>query len=232
MSLSYVGVTVRKTHSLMAIADFYMNAQSEAVGTAPEEIIDFSYRHYPVVPRQVRSELLQFARIVRTLRPEVIVEIGTHAGGTFFVLCRCAHPEATVISIDLPGGQFSGGRPKFTDPLLRRMPLSTQTFARIQGDSHDGQSVRWLTTLLAGRSIDLLFIDGDHTYDGVKRDFELYSPLVRPAGLIGFHDIVEHPNDPDCQVAAFWREIMQRYRHQELIEDVKQGWAGIGVLHW
>jgi hypothetical protein len=34
----------------------------------------------------------------------------------------------------------------------------------------------------------LLFIDGDHRYEGVRRDFEMYSPLVGAGGLIAFHD--------------------------------------------
>lgn len=36
--------------------------------------------------------------------------------------------------------------------------------------------------------IDLLFVDGDHTYEGVKRDWELFSPHVRPFGFVVFHD--------------------------------------------
>jgi len=46
---------------------------------------------------------------------------------------------------------------------------------------------------LNGEPLDFLFIDGDHTYEGVKRDFEMYSPLVRNGGIIAFHDIVKHP---------------------------------------
>jgi len=40
---------------------------------------------------------------------------------------------------------------------------------------------------------DFLFIDGDHTYEGVEGDFEMYSPLVRRGGIIAFHDIVPGP---------------------------------------
>jgi len=36
--------------------------------------------------------------------------------------------------------------------------------------------------------IDLLFIDGDHSYEGVKLDFELYSKILNPNGLILIHD--------------------------------------------
>ena len=51
-----------------------------------------------------------------------------------------------------------------------------------------------MRTALAGRPLDVLFIDGDHSYDGVASDFAAYGPLVRQGGLIGFHDIVAQPD--------------------------------------
>jgi predicted O-methyltransferase YrrM len=43
------------------------------------------------------------------------------------------------------------------------------------------------------KRLDFLFIDGDHTYEGVKQDFEMYTPLVRKGGLVAMHDIVPPP---------------------------------------
>lgn len=226
-----VSHVARRARSLAAILDFYVHSRSEAAGRAPEEVIEFGYRHYPVSPRQVKSEILRFGRLVREWSPKVLVEIGTHAGGTFFVLCRCAHPQATVISIDLPGARFSGGRPKFVEHLLPRMPLKTQTLHRLRGNSHESRSLIWLQSVLRGRQVDVMLIDGDHTYKGVKEDFAMYSPHVRKGGIIALHDIVDHTRDPGCEVNLFWREIKESYRHDELIEDPSQGWAGIGVLY-
>jgi len=48
----------------------------------------------------------------------------------------------------------------------------------------------------------VLFPDGDHSYEGVKRDFEMYSPLVRPGGIIAFHDTVFMDG-----VRRFWAEL-------------------------
>jgi predicted O-methyltransferase YrrM len=48
--------------------------------------------------------------------------------------------------------------------------------------------------VLNEQNLDFLFIDGDHTYKGVKEDFEMYSPLVRKGGVIAFHDITKHPH--------------------------------------
>ena len=47
----------------------------------------------------------------------------------------------------------------------------------------------WKNFLTASRS-DFLFIDGDHTVEGVTKDFLLYRPLVRKGGVIAFHDIL------------------------------------------
>ncbi|MCS7366302.1 MAG: class I SAM-dependent methyltransferase [archaeon YNP-WB-062] len=67
--------------------------------------------------------------------------------------------------------------------------------------------------------MDFLFIDGDHTYEGVKKDFEMYSPLVRGGGIIAFHDIVQHPPETGCEVSGFWNEIKLRYKYREIVED-------------
>ena len=71
-------------------------------------------------------------------------------------------------------------------------------------DSHDPKTVRRLERLLAGRSIDFLLIDGDHSYEGVKRDWELYEPLVTPGGLIAFHDILRHEEQSRGSFPARW----------------------------
>lgn len=65
----------------------------------------------------------------------------------------------------------------------------------------------------------------------MKRDFFASSPLVRAGGVVAFHDIIEHPKDSDCEVARFWNEIKEQYRHEEIIENPQQGWAGIGILY-
>ena len=83
--------------------------------------------------------------------------------------------------------------------------------------------------------MDFLFIDADHTYEGVKMDFEMYSQLMRRGGIVAFHDILPHDrkHDPDGSVGVhrFWQEIKQIYKHTEIIKDKDQGWAGIGVIY-
>ena len=83
--------------------------------------------------------------------------------------------------------------------------------------------------ILYGEQLDFLFIDADHTYAGVQRDFQMYSPLVRSGGIVAFHDIVTHKRGTECQVEKFWGEIKQHYRHREIIEDVSEGSLPIAV---
>lgn len=78
--------------------------------------------------------------------------------------------------------------------------------------------------------IDLLFIDGDHIYEGVRKDFEMYSPLVRKGGIIAFHDICPGPPDMVGEVPSFWKETMGKYRNMSIVKDQSQIGDGIGIL--
>ena len=98
-------------------------------------------------------------------------------------------------------------------------------------DSHDPRTLEEVRRILGDEKVDFLFIDGDHTYEGVKRDFEMYSPLVKEGGIVAFHDICPHPPETKCEVSKFWNEVKQKYRHVEIVEDWNQKWAGIGVLY-
>src|SRR5580765_3151499 len=72
-------------------------------------IVDFSLASPVIRPLQVRSELQQFADITANLKPKIVMEIGTNHGGTLCIFSRLAAHDATIISVDLPGGEFGGG---------------------------------------------------------------------------------------------------------------------------
>jgi hypothetical protein len=76
----------------------------------------------------------------------------------------------------------------------------------IIGDSAAPETVERVRSMLAGRLVDLLFIDGDHTYEGVKRDFETYAPLTRH--IIAFHDI--NLEWEGAGIKRFWDELKAR----------------------
>jgi predicted O-methyltransferase YrrM len=174
-------------------------------------------------------ELSPLLRLVEELRPRTVLEIGTQAGGTLYCWCKLADPSAHIVSIDLPGGDFGGGYTREREEEMRlHFPQNGQRLDLIQADSHSPQTLTDLRSRVDG-SLDFLFIDGDHTYEGVKQDFEMYQPLVRSGGLIAFHDICEHRKQVGCDVDVYWREIRERYRHEEFIAP-PQTWGGIGVL--
>jgi cephalosporin hydroxylase len=193
----------------------------------------FSFRAFyvSIKPIQVKYEIAKLLEIVAALRPRVVLEIGTAGGGTLFLFTRAADPNAKIISIDLPGGPFGGGYPRWKIPLYKSFSKEGQEIYLIRRDSHDPQTLEEVKRILGGERVDFLFIDGDHTYEGVKRDFEMYSPLVREGGIIAFHDICPHPPETKCEVNRFWNEIKQRYKFAEIVEDRDQKWAGIGVLY-
>jgi predicted O-methyltransferase YrrM len=197
-----------------------------------ESIIDHSFNSANglIRPGQVRSEILGLARRVQRLQPRTVVEIGTATGGTLFIWCALAHPEATIASIDLPGGIHGGGYPFWKTILYKRFASTNQRLHLLRGDSHSAAMLGELKERLAGQPVDFLFIDGDHTYAGVKQDFEMYSPLVRKGGLIAFHDICLHPPALDCHVDEFWNELKKTRPAEEFIADPQQGWGGIGLI--
>jgi predicted O-methyltransferase YrrM len=181
----------------------------------------------PFAPLQVKSELLSLATEIAVLQPQNAMEIGSFLGGTLFLLCRLAQPAARIFSLDLYRGNLGGARKALYYSFLTKQ----QRLHIVTGDSHSDRTLLKITRRLGHEKLDFLFIDGDHSYEGVKRDFEMYSPLVRPGGIVAFHDIVEHPREAQCHVNRFWDEVKLRHRHKEFIHTPGQTWAGIGLLY-
>lgn len=171
---------------------------------------------------------------VHGLRPKTVLEIGTAWGGSLFCWAQAADPEALLISVDLPGGDGGGGySPEFV-PHFRNFLFDGQTLSSILGDSHSPAMLNEVVNTLGGRQVDFLFIDGDHSYEGVKTDFALYSPLVAAGGMIMFHD-TRPRTSPDpitpIEVPRFWDEVKDDYRHQEFVGEPIRDGMGIGVLY-
>jgi predicted O-methyltransferase YrrM len=180
------------------------------------------------------SEFEPLISLVRQRQPKTVVEIGTHKGGSLFAWCQAADPEALIVSIDLPDGLFGGGYSEEEARRFQDFAQPGQALHTLRRDSHKRRTVRRLKSLLGGRPIEFLLIDGDHTYKGVKRDWEIYEPLVAREGLIAFHDILEHPKQPLCKVDELWSELVPHHQTIEFTDpDDDRGhgqWGGIGVV--
>lgn len=195
----------------------------------PKSLTDFVLSSDLIRPSQVPSELHRLAEIIGEIRPERALEIGTFKGGTLCLLARLSSASASIISVDLPGGEFGGGYSKIRSALYHSFSKFFQHIRLIRGNSHSDQVLKEVSK---DKPLDYIFIDGDHSYEGVKKDFIMYSPLVRSGGVIAFHDIAEHPASTGCDVKRFWDEIKPSHKHEEIIESKNQGWAGIGVLYF
>ncbi|MBD3303775.1 class I SAM-dependent methyltransferase [Candidatus Woesearchaeota archaeon] len=183
--------------------------------------------------RGAMQKLYELHKLIKFLKDRPmknVVEIGTAAGGTFYVLCQCAPNDAKIVSIDLPGGAFGGGYELEDTRLFRRYGKLGQKLFFMREDSHDENTKTVLMSHLDDKPIDVLFIDGDHSYEGVKKDFELYEPVVAKGGIIIFHDICKHATAPECQVDRFWNEIKDKYEHKEIIDPDDDEWGGMGIL--
>jgi cephalosporin hydroxylase len=179
---------------------------------------------------QQRAELGQLLGMLRTIPLDVVVEIGSARGGTMYAWCRASSPSALLVSIDLPGGEFGGGYDEAGMATMLAYARANQRVHFLRGDSHAPETLEQLRSILAGQPISFLMIDGDHTYSGVKSDFEKYAPLVRSGGLIAFHDIVPGPPELVGGVPDFWREVRDRFEHRELVENREHGGYGLGVI--
>lgn len=214
--------TIRRFRALAREA----NTLEESVDLA----ISFRSLKVFIAPIQVKEEIVGLLRRLASSPPSTVLEIGTAKGGTLFLFTRIARDDALLVSVDMPHGDFGGGYPPYMVPLLQSFARASQSLRLVQGDSHKGETLQRVRDLLGGRSVDFLFIDGDHSYEGVKRDFEMYSPLVSKGGIVAFHDIVPGPAFRVGGVARFWREIKDRHVHEEFIHDPDQGGFGIGIL--
>jgi hypothetical protein len=76
----------------------------------------------------------------------------------------------------------------------------------------------------------MLFIDGDHTYEGCLKDWTMYSPLVRSGGLIAFHDIADHTTDKSVGVRRAWLKASEGKRSLGILSEDGEPWAGIGLV--
>jgi cephalosporin hydroxylase len=219
--------TARYVKAYMGIAE--LNRRTISLIDRPGEMLAETEKYFDgfLHPFQVPEELVRLLEDVKQLKPQTVLEIGTHRGGTLFLWARLAQPDAILLSIDLPGGKFGGGYSPFRAPIYRRFAQERQKVHLMRANSHDASTLEEAKHLLSGRPVDLLFIDGDHTYEGVKKDWEMYSPLVRAGGLVVFHDVAG--NYEDTQVKEFWDAVKTSYSYREYMTHPK-GLYGIGVL--
>jgi hypothetical protein len=203
-----------------------------SLGDGPTKLVEwvFDGKGGALAPLQSRAELTEFARLAKGHSPRTVLEIGTARGGTFLVLCRMAADDAKIISIDLPAGLGGGGYPEWKVPILKSFAKPRQTIDLLRVDSHLDETVTRVRNILGDRQLDMIFIDADHSYAGALSDFNRYSQLVRPGGLICLHDVVPNPNSDVIEVDKVWEEVSVGRDAETIRDPANLAGYGIGVL--
>lgn len=161
--------------------------------------------------------------LVRFLEPERIVELGTYIGTSFFCFCQAIKDgglktECTAVDT-WAGDEHTGPYDSAVYDAVRE--TITRYYAPV--------NARLVRSLFADalpsfedNSIDLLHIDGLHTYEAVREDFTSWYPKLAENGVVLFHDIAD-----SCGYGSveFWHELLEKHPGFSF----QHSW-GLGVL--
>lgn len=161
--------------------------------------------------------------IVEEMKPGVLVELGTHNGTSFLAFCQAIRERSTetkAFAVDTWQGDEHSGF------------YGEEVHARLSGllkDRYSGfaqlMRMRFDEALpyFSDGGVDLLHIDGLHTYEAVKDDFESWLPKLSRRGVVLFHDTMVR--ERDFGVWRLWEELRAKYPHFEFKHT-----HGLGVL--
>lgn len=169
---------------------------------------------------QNKEELKWLFKKLISVQPKVIIEIGSWRGWLLESFIEMFDPEI-ALGVELDKNNV--------DPKL----LETMPDNFIIADSNSDECINKVKYQLNFKLVDFLFIDANHSYSAVKRDFELYSPLVRKGGIIAFHDVALKDN-PYVEVYKLWDEIKKDYQCELFIggeADTFGKGTGTGIIH-
>lgn len=160
---------------------------------------------------QDNEELRELLTLLSERHFKRVLEVGVHQGYSLLNWKKAFNPSVLVgIEWDIHA-------------------LDIEMLLRIGAEVARGNSNSFDTYTQVARKydkFDFLFIDGDHKYEAVKRDFELYAPLVKKGGIIVLHDVALKDN-PEVEVYKFWQELTESEPNFNLIHE---NGTGYGVI--
>jgi len=164
------------------------------------------------------------AWVMKELRPGTFVELGTHSGNSFFSFCQAvaeAGLPTRCYAVDTWKGDEHANH--YSEAVFAEVSRHHHehyaAFARLLRTTFD-DAVRYFDDA----SVDLLHIDGLHTYEAVRYDFETWLPKLSPGAVVLFHDT--NVRERNFGVWRLWLELEQAYPHH--LEFVHS--HGLGVL--
>ena len=168
-----------------------------------------------------------FCNLIARQSPKRYLEIGSRDGASLWMVSAFLPPGATIVTVDFPGKDAGSVRSaenlNYIHGLLQERGFKTLA---VFGDSRDCESKTRASEFTNHQPLDVLFIDGDHTYEGVRADWELYSPMVKKGGIVGFHDLILSPRFPNVQVGRLFNELATQYKTER-----RQCQYGVGIVH-
>lgn len=157
-----------------------------------DRVIDLAWQKTNLVPGHLGENEARFLGLLAAATPAegVIVEIGSFKGKSTVMLASVAahYARGPVVAID------PHNAPSVTDPKIEK---GSSTFDEFMASINKAQVASHVEVHRAHshqiakswkRPIRLLWIDGDHTYQGVKQDFDGFSPYLCSGGVVAFHD--------------------------------------------
>ncbi len=183
-----------------------------------------AFRHPRRITASAWDEHIPFAMsLTDLLRPSCFVELGTYRGASYCAFCQAVaelSAETRCYAVDTWRGDPHGG--EYGDEVLADLrahhdPLYAGFSALVQ--STFAEALRYFDD----GSVDLLHIDGFHTFDAVKQDYESWLPKMSRRGVVLFHDT--NVREKDFGVRLLWRDLSAHHPHFEFVHG-----HGLGVL--
>lgn len=157
-----------------------------------------------------------------------LLEVGSSFGGTLKRMASVMRKGSIIVSVDLP----IDGTQEYLNPqdslkdTCRKIALMGANVQLFIGNSHSQDVIDKVSDY---GPFDFVFIDGDHSYDGMLADWHNYGPMGR---VVGFHDIAGAL--PDCVRA--WEQVKLEASEndwwvEEFINPASAIKFGIGIVH-